>query len=91
MKFYKICFVYKSYIMHRLLVCPSDASSSALWRHVQWVYTFCSTEFANNTQNDKTEKEFNILYKQQKIQKLPKYILYRPRKTSNRIYPNTSD
>jgi hypothetical protein len=29
-KFYKICFVYKSYIMHRLLICPPDASSPAL-------------------------------------------------------------
>jgi hypothetical protein len=37
-KFYKICFVYKSYIMDRLLICPPDASSQAMWRHVQWVY-----------------------------------------------------
>ena len=29
-KFYKICFVYISYIMHRLLICPPDASSPAL-------------------------------------------------------------
>ena len=28
----------QSYIMHRLLICPPDASSPALWRHVQWVY-----------------------------------------------------
>jgi hypothetical protein len=39
-KFYKICFVYKSYIMHRLLICHPDASSPALWRHVQWVYSW---------------------------------------------------
>jgi hypothetical protein len=38
LNFYKICFVCKSYIMHRLLICPPDASSPALWRHVQWVY-----------------------------------------------------
>jgi hypothetical protein len=25
--------------MHRLLICPPDASSPALWRHVQWVYS----------------------------------------------------
>jgi hypothetical protein len=37
-KVYKICFVYKSYIMHRLLIYPPEASSPALWRHVQWVY-----------------------------------------------------
>jgi hypothetical protein len=24
--------------MHRLLICPPDASSLALWRHVQWAY-----------------------------------------------------
>jgi hypothetical protein len=29
---------HKSYIVHRLLICPPDASSPPLWRHVQWVY-----------------------------------------------------
>jgi hypothetical protein len=24
--------------MHRLLICPPDATSPALWRHMQWVY-----------------------------------------------------
>ena len=29
---------FKSNIMHRLLICPPDASTPTLCRHVQWVY-----------------------------------------------------
>jgi hypothetical protein len=34
--------------MHRLLICPPDASSPALWRHVQWVYKSCWVELQHH-------------------------------------------